>query len=71
METPITYPLKWKDKLTFSLVKAPDWLSIDPEKGIILGRPSGGDVGFHIVSVKVESDKGKKDIQTFTVRVLP
>ena len=68
---PYHLSFEMEDKLTFSLVKAPDRLSIDPEKGIILGHPSGGDVGVHIVSVKVESDKGKKDIQTFTVRVLP
>lgn len=68
---PYHLSFEMEDKLTFSLVKAPNWLSIDSNKGIISGCPSEKDVGVHIVSVKVESDKGKKDIQTFTVRVLP
>ncbi|RJS85136.1 hypothetical protein CW706_02155 [Candidatus Bathyarchaeota archaeon] len=67
---PYQRAFRMADKLTFSLTKAPNWLSIDPARGIISGRPDEGDVGVHIVSLKVETDKGKVDTQTFVLKVV-
>ena len=60
------HDIKTKD-LTF--IKKPDWLSVDNEKGQLLGTPGNDDVGDHLVSLKVSDAEGLNLNQEFIVSV--
>jgi len=54
----------------FSLVEAPDWLSIDAESGEITGV-APNEAGTHEVVVRVEIEGVGADVQRFTLQVKP
>lgn len=47
----------------------PEWLSIDPETGVLTGTPGPGDVGEYLLNVKVEIAGAGVYIQSFALRV--
>ena len=57
------------DKLTFSLVKSPKGMTIEPASGLVKWTPDNKDVGKHAVEIKVEDGNGGSDKQTFTLEV--
>ncbi|MBI5216702.1 MAG: T9SS type A sorting domain-containing protein [Ignavibacteriae bacterium] len=59
------------DAVTFSLVGAPSWLSIDEETGFIHGTPGASDVGSHQITVEVNDGyyRGMNQM-TYTLYVL-
>jgi hypothetical protein len=59
------------DTLTYSLITAPFWLSIDSTNGLIEGGPEVYSVGDTVVSVRVDDTRGGTDTQTFTLHVHP
>ncbi len=59
-----------KDKLTYSLEKAPKSMTIDKDNGLIQWKTTNLDVGQHDVTVKVSDGKGAEDIQSFKINVL-
>jgi hypothetical protein len=59
------------DTLTYSLITAPFWLSIDSTSGLIEGGPEVYSVGDTVVSVRVDDTRGGTDTQTFTLHVHP
>jgi hypothetical protein len=59
------------DALTYSLVSAPKWLSIDEETGFIYGTPGASDVWSHQITVEVNDGYYRGTNQmTFTLHVL-
>ncbi|MFO8051810.1 MAG: putative Ig domain-containing protein [Thermoplasmatota archaeon] len=57
------------DLLTWSLVKAPAWLSIDPETGVLSGTPTNADVGIWGIIVTVSDDNGGSAMIEFDLTV--
>ncbi len=57
------------DVLTYSLLTAPAFLSIDAQTGLISGTPSNVDVGVHDVSVQVQDQAGATDRQDYRLHV--
>ncbi len=55
------------EKHTFSLAQAPDWLNVDPESGLISGRPDAE--GVFPVKLDVATQFGKTATQAFSIRV--
>lgn len=55
------------DTLTFSLVSAPEGMSIDPVSGVITWTPRLDQVGTHIIYVVVQDAAGAKYVRPFTV----
>ncbi|MBI3189737.1 MAG: T9SS type A sorting domain-containing protein [Ignavibacteriales bacterium] len=59
------------DDVTFSLVEAPLWLSIDEQSGFIHGTPGASDVGTHQITVEVNDGYFRGTSQmTYTLHVL-
>ena len=56
------------DDLTFALVEAPAWLSVDEESGVISGRPAV--VGTFGVKVRVVRARGGEDVQGYRLTVV-
>jgi len=59
------------DTLTYSLVTAPSWMSIDSTNGLIEGVPGIYSVGDTVVTVKVDDGYGGTDTQTYILHVHP
>jgi len=59
------------DTLTYSLITAPFWLSIDSTNGLIEGGPGIYSVGDTVVAVRVDDGHGGTDTQTYTLHVHP
>lgn len=59
------------DSFTFSLISAPDGMSIDPVTGLIQWTPSISQLGRHEVIVEVVDQLGGVSRQTFSVDVSP
>jgi hypothetical protein len=57
------------DVLTYSLTQKPDFLSINPNNGVISGTPDNGDVGDHAVTVVVTDASNATDTQSYTLSV--
>ena len=57
------------DKLTFSLVEAPERMGINPSTGVIAWVPQPNQVGAHNVKVKVIDKFNGSDLQPFTLTV--
>ena len=57
------------DTLTYSLIKAPQEVTIDSDTGKITWFPSGEDLGEHRVTVQVEDGRGGVDQQTYILSV--
>ncbi|MGA1822543.1 MAG: Ig-like domain-containing protein [Thermoplasmatota archaeon] len=49
------------DELTWSLIKAEDFVSLDPDTGILFGTPTNDDVGGYSIEFKVEDEHGASD----------
>jgi hypothetical protein len=60
-----------RETQTFSLVRAPKWLTIDPDTGHIAGVPPADAVGAGSVTFRVTDNRGKTAEQTFEIRVTP
>ncbi len=58
------------DVHTFSLVVAPDGMTIDPHTGLVEWHPAASDVGTHAVTVRVTDAYGGSAEQSFEVRVV-
>jgi len=56
------------DDLEYSALLKPDWLSFDPETGILNGIPSNNDVGQHNITLRVHDGTVNTD-QLFTIQV--
>ncbi len=54
--------------IQFFLEERPDWLTIDPETGVLRGTPRNSDVGTSSVRVRAEGSSSF-DVQTFTLNV--
>jgi hypothetical protein len=59
------------DTLTYSLVTAPFWLSIDSTNGLIEGGPGVFSVGDTMVTARVDDGRGRNDTQTYTLHIHP
>ena len=59
-----------REELTWSLAKAPKWLTIDKATGRVAGTPGAAAVGEHAVTVRVVNNKGKSAEQSFDLRVV-
>jgi len=58
-----------REELTWSLVKAPKWLTIDSATGRITGEPGPDAAGKHSVVVRVTNNKQKTAEQAFELEV--
>jgi hypothetical protein len=58
-----------REELTYSLSEAPEWLSVDAERGILSGTPQAGNVGTHDVALRAENDREKAAEQRFRLTV--
>ena len=56
--------------LTFSLPQAPAGMTINPASGLVRWTPTGGQIGSHIVAVKVTDSQGQFAYQGYTVQVV-
>jgi RHS repeat-associated protein len=56
--------------LTFSLPKGPAGMAIDPDNGVIIWMPNGGEVGQQSAEVTVTTAEGQSASQDFTVAVM-
>lgn len=59
------------DPLTYSLVGAPEGMSIESVLGLIGWTPEPSQVGEHTVTVEVDDGNGGTDTQTYTLTVEP
>jgi len=59
------------EKLTYSLLVAPEGMAIHPELGVVVWTPSANDLGKRQVVVKVENESGLTASQTFEILVSP
>jgi len=59
----------YKDTITYSLITAPAFLSIDSNTGIISGTPVQTDIGSYTVTARVTDSKGAYIDQTYTLTV--
>ncbi len=57
------------ETLSYSLLTAPSFLSIDSQTGLISGTPNEADVGKHAVSVQVKDSHNATDQQDYTLTV--
>lgn len=57
------------DALQYSLLTAPPGMDIDPVSGLIHFKPNTGQLGRHVVDVRVEDLKGATAEQTYTLLV--
>jgi hypothetical protein len=57
------------DTLVFSLLAAPDSMTINPDSGIIRWIPVNNDVGAHLVSILVDDGNGGTDTLAYTLTV--
>jgi hypothetical protein len=74
VDQPYTYDVEATDSdlndvVTFSLLIAPDGMTIDPGSGMITWAPESGDAGDTIVSVRARDTYNSSDTQTFTLYV--
>ncbi|MBC6417734.1 MAG: hypothetical protein GDA44_02545, partial [Prochloron sp. SP5CPC1] len=58
------------DTLTYSLIKAPQGATIEPDTGKIIWFPSRVDLGEHRVTLQVEDGRGGRDQQTYIIEVV-
>jgi hypothetical protein len=59
------------DTLTYSLITAPYWLSIDSTNGLIEGEAGVNSVGDTVVTARVYDGRGGIDSQTYTLHIHP
>lgn len=57
------------DALTYDLVVAPDGMSIDPNRGILIWQPRLEDIGTHDVTIRVRDGRGGVNLQAFEITV--
>ena len=60
--------IPYGDKLTFSMVALPDWLSLSRD-GMLKGTPKNADVGLHEITVRVTDRSGQTDDATLLLTV--
>ena len=60
--------IPYGDKLTFSMVVLPDWLSLSRD-GMLKGTPKNADVGGHEITVRVTDRSGQTDDATLLLTV--
>lgn len=60
--------IPYGDKLTFSMVALPDWLSLSRD-GMLKGTPKNPDVGMHEITVRVTDRSGQTDDTTLLLTV--
>ncbi len=58
-----------KEYLSFSLVRAPRWLKINPQTGKISGTAGVNDLGKHEVILRVTNSKGSVTERRFVLKV--
>ena len=58
-----------QDPLKFTLIKGPQWLQIDPS-GAMRAHPGITDVGNHLITVKVDDQRGGTDTQSLLIEVI-
>ena len=56
--------------LTFSLAQAPAGMTINPANGLVRWTPTGGQIGSHIVAVKVTDSVGEFAYQGYSIEVV-
>ena len=56
--------------LTFSLAQAPAGMTINPASGLVRWTPTGGQIGSHIVAVKVTDSVGEFAYQGYSIEVV-
>jgi hypothetical protein len=59
------------DTLIFSIIQAPNSLSLNSSNGRIHWTPNATDIGNHTTIVRVSDGKGGVDQQTFNISVIP
>ncbi len=71
--TPYTYQVEAEDPdldiLEYTLLEAPEGMSLDPISGLIQWTPSGGQGGYQDVSLRVSDGRCGEDTQTFSIYV--
>jgi predicted transcriptional regulator len=63
------YPLG--DRHTFTLLRKPAGMAIDPATGLVTWTPSEGQAGSHEISAEIRDDHGGAVLHAFTVVVAP
>jgi fibro-slime domain-containing protein/RHS repeat-associated protein len=58
------------DTLTFSLVSAPTGMTIQPATGIVTWSPTLGDVGSHVIAIRVDDGRGGQSDQHYALQVV-
>jgi hypothetical protein len=58
------------DELTWNIVMAPDWVTIDHETETLIGTPTNDDVGTRELTVSVSDDKGGSSTFKFDITVV-
>ncbi len=58
------------ETLSYAVLTAPNWLTLDTTLGLLRGTPFNEHVGDHAVQVQVQDKAGAKDQQSFSVRVV-
>ena len=56
--------------LTFSLAQAPAGMTINPASGLVRWTPTGGQIGRHLVAVKVTDSVGEFAYQGYSIEVV-
>jgi hypothetical protein len=62
--------LPYGDVLKYTLMFAPEFLSIDSLSGLVSGTPDSTDIGSHEVAVQVNDGNGGTDTQDYQLNVL-
>ncbi len=58
-----------QDPLKFTLIKGPAWLQIEPS-GAMQASPEIADIGKHLITVKVDDQRGGTDTQSLQIEVV-
>jgi len=58
-----------KDGLKYTLVNAPEGMTLDAARRLLLWEPADSDAGYNLVSLLVEDGKGGEDLQEFSIMV--
>ncbi|MBD2459072.1 putative Ig domain-containing protein [Nostoc sp. FACHB-87] len=57
------------DSLTFSLIEAPDGLTIEAETGLLVWTPIANQLGENLVTIQVSDEAGLTNTQSFTIAI--
>src|SRR5690606_6872547 len=56
--------------LVYSVTRGPDGLTVDADTGVVVWTPTAGQVGKHVVTLRVTDAEGAAAIESFELDVL-